>query len=352
MNSTSNSRNLLRAVLTAAGIVTGAGAQAQDPVFYAAPGMKVLDINEAALLEAREVGFTFALGVDLDRHWSAELGFMEASPRHLEDQTEANMDTWQVDLRYTMGQPRDRVRLYVSGGVGNINIDGENNSLLAFGGGVEFELREQVVLRAGLRNYSYLSRKFVDSDLGFDAGVVYYFGERNPPPPPPPPPEPVAVAPPLDSDGDGVPDSADDCPDTPAAYAVDENGCPIMVEEITRFELQVNFDFDEAVIRAEDVSEVEGLAEFMREYDGVMVQLEGHTDNIGTELYNLDLSQRRADAVRDMLIEDFDISPGRIMAQGFGEQLPVADNETEAGREANRRVMAVVMETLQNYQLR
>lgn len=352
MNSNSNSRNLLRAVLMTAGIAICAGAQAQDPVYYATPGIKVLDINEAALLEAREVGFTFALGVDFDRHWSAELGFMESTPRHTGDQNEADFDTWQVDLRYTMGQPRDRVRLYVSGGVGNSNIDGENDSLYSFGGGVEFELRDQVVLRAGLRNYSYLGRKFVESDLGFDAGLVYYFGERNPPPPPPPPPEPIAVAPPLDSDGDGVPDSADDCPDTPSTYAVDENGCPIMVEEITRFELQVNFDFDEAVIRDVDVSEVEDLAEFMGEYDGVMLQLEGHTDNIGTELYNLDLSQRRADAVRDMLIEDFGISAGRITAQGFGEQLPVADNETEAGREANRRVVAVVMETLQNYQLR
>ena len=116
--------------------------------------------------------------------------------------------------------------------------------------------------------------------------------------------------------------------------------------------MQVNFDFDEAVIRDQDVPEIEDFAEFLREYDGVMLQLEGHTDNVGAQLYNMDLSQRRADAVRDMLIEDFGISPGRVTAQGFGEQMPVADNETEAGREANRRVVAVVMETLQNYQLR
>ena len=83
-----------------------------------------------------------------------------------------------------------------------------------------------------------------------------------------------------------------------------------------------------------------------------MLELEGHTDSIGTELYNLDLSERRANAVRDMLIEDFGIEPGRVTAQGFGEQLPVADNETEEGREANRRVVAVVMETLQRYEER
>ncbi len=340
---------LLWAAFVTAGIALAGGAQAQDPVYYAAPGLTLLDIGEEAMLEAREIGFTFALGVDFDRRWSAELGFMEADPAYAGDVVESDLDTWQVNLRYTLGQPGDRLRPYVMGGVGNFNLDGENDTFLNYGAGLEFELRDQVVLRAGVGNNSYLGRD--DGDLGFSAGLVYYLSERNPPPPPPPP-EPVAVAPPPDSDGDGVLDPEDDCPNTPSNYAVDENGCPILIEEIARFELQVNFDFDESVIRDEDVPEIEDLAEFLREYDGVMLQLEGHTDSVGTQLYNLDLSQRRADAVRDMLIADFGISPGRITAQGFGEQLPVADNETEAGREANRRVVAIVSETLQRYQER
>ncbi|MXY89746.1 MAG: OmpA family protein [Gammaproteobacteria bacterium] len=344
-------RNLFCAVLAVAGIAIAGSAPAQEPVYYISPGLNLLEFDQENMLENNEVGFTFSLGVDFDRHWSAELGFMEADPTYAGDQKKADLDTWEVGLRYTLGQPGDRLRPYVSGAVGNINIDGENDTLLNYGAGLEFELRDQVVLRAGMSRYNYLGR---DSDIGFNAGLVYYLGERNPPPPPAPspPPEPVAVAPPPDSDGDGVPDPDDDCPNTPSNYAVHENGCPILIEEIARFELQVNFDFDESVIRDEDVPEIEDLAEFLREYDGVMLQLEGHTDNVGTQLYNLDLSQRRADAVRDMLIEDFGISPGRVTAQGFGEQIPVADNETEAGREANRRVVAVVSETLQRYQER
>ena len=339
---------LLWAVLVTAGVAVAGPAAAQDPVYYISPGLTLLNIGDGAMLEEEEIGFTFALGVDFDRRWSAELGFMEADPAYEGDVVGADLDTWQVNLRYTLGQPSDRLRPYVTGGLGNFNLDGENDSFLNLGAGVEFELRDQVVVRAGVGNNSYLGRD--NGDLGFSAGLVYYLGERNPPPPPPP--EPVAVAPPSDSDGDGVLDPDDDCPNTPSNYAVDENGCPILIEEIARFELQVNFDFDESVIRDEDVPEIEDLAEFLREYDGVMLQLEGHTDNIGTQLYNLDLSQRRADAVRDMLIADFGISPGRVTAQGFGEQLPVADNETDAGREANRRVVAVVSETLQRYQER
>ena len=352
MNNNNISRNLFCAVLTVAGIAFAGSAQAQDPVYYVSPGLKLLQFDDEAMLEAREVGFTFSLGVDFDRHWSAEFGLLEADPLYAENQAEADLDTWQLDLRYTLWQPGNRIRPYFSGGVGNINIDGENDSFLSYGGGIEFELRDQFVLRAGVRNYSLLGRDWVDSDIGFDAGLVYYFGERNPPPAPSPPPEPIAVAPPPDSDGDGAPDPDDDCPNTPSNYAVDENGCPILIEEIARFELQVNFDFDEAVIRDVDLPEIEDLAEFLREYDGVMLHLEGHTDSVGTQLYNLDLSQRRADAVREMLIEDFGISLGRVTAQGYGEQLPVADNETEAGREANRRVVAVVAETLQRYQER
>ena len=59
-----------------------------------------------------------------------------------------------------------------------------------------------------------------------------------------------------DEDGDGVPDSADDCPNTPTNYAVDANGCPILIEEIARFELQVNFDFDEFTIRENEIAEI------------------------------------------------------------------------------------------------
>ncbi len=351
MNERIISRNLFCAMLAVAGIAFAGSARAQDPVYYVSPGLNLLEFDQENMLENSEVGFSFALGVDFDRRWSAELGFMEADPAYAESQNKADLDTWEVGLRYTLGEPGDRLRPFLSGAVGNINVDGDNDTLVNYGAGLEFELRDQVLLRAGMSRYNYLGR---DSDLGFNAGLVYYFSERNPPRQPEPEsrPEPVAVAPPPDSDGDGVSDPDDDCPDTPSTYAVDENGCPILIEEIASFELQVNFDFDESVIRDEDVPEIEDLAEFLREYDGVMLQLEGHTDNVGAPLYNLDLSQRRADAVRDMLIEDFGISPGRIAAQGFGEQLPVADNETEAGREANRRVVAVVSETLQRYQER
>jgi OOP family OmpA-OmpF porin len=121
---------------------------------------------------------------------------------------------------------------------------------------------------------------------------------------------------------------------------------------VARVELQVNFDFDRSEVKPEYFSEIEEVADFMEQYPDVVIELEGHTDSVGTEEYNRGLSQRRADAVRQVLIDRFDVQGSRITATGFGESQPIASNDTSAGRAQNRRVMTVIIKTLQNYQPR
>jgi len=149
-----------------------------------------------------------------------------------------------------------------------------------------------------------------------------------------------------------VPDSRDACPDTPRNYAVDARGCPIPVEEVARFELDVKFDFDRSEVRPQYFPEIQELAEFMNQYPDVIVELEGHTDSVGTDAYNQALSQRRADAVRDVLVGRYNIQSSRITSTGYGESRPVASNETAEGRAQNRRTITIVIKTLQNYQPR
>jgi len=72
------------------------------------------------------------------------------------------------------------------------------------------------------------------------------------------------------------------------------------------------------------------------------VVIEGHTDNVGSAAYNQKLSQRRADSVRKYLIDNYNIDPDRIDAMGYGEEKPIASNDTEAGRSQNRRIQAVL----------
>ena len=189
--------------------------------------------------------------------------------------------------------------------------------------------------------------------MGIDSSLIFYFGrDSRPAPRPTPEPEPAPAAPAPDSDRDGVPDSRDECPDTPMNYAVDDVGCPIPVEEVARVELDVLFEFDRDVVRPQYLPEIEEVAEFMEQYPDVVVELEGHTDSMGTNEYNQDLSQRRANAVRQSLIDDFDVQGSRITATGYGEEQPVATNDTAAGRQENRRVITVIIKTLQRYRPR
>jgi OOP family OmpA-OmpF porin len=139
-----------------------------------------------------------------------------------------------------------------------------------------------------------------------------------------------------DSDGDGVSDHLDKCPGTPKGRIVDTDGCEL------KLTLRINFDFNNTDIKPEFKLELDKAAEFIRMNSHVpYILLAGHTDSIGEDDYNQKLSERRAMAVRQTLINDYGIDGGRLVARGYGEAQPVADNATEEGRYQNRRVEVI-----------
>jgi OOP family OmpA-OmpF porin len=153
---------------------------------------------------------------------------------------------------------------------------------------------------------------------------------------------------PLDSDHDGVPDYLDKCPDTPPNTKVDKDGCPALgVNEEVGIELEVLFDTNKAVVKPQYLDNVKKVADFMRLYANTTADIEGHTDSKGSATLNKKLSQRRADAVREALVSKFGIDASRLRAIGYGKDRPIADNKTEAGRQKNRRVVAVVRAMVQ-----
>lgn len=114
------------------------------------------------------------------------------------------------------------------------------------------------------------------------------------------------------------------------------------VETRPNVRLNILFDFDRSDIKPQYQSEIKKAADFLAQYTDAMVIVEGHTDSKGTDEYNQRLSERRAQAVRNALIQRHGIMPSRITAQGYGESRPVATNETEEGRQQNRRVVVVI----------
>lgn len=145
----------------------------------------------------------------------------------------------------------------------------------------------------------------------------------------------------TDSDGDGVPDTGDRCPGTPRGTPVDDRGCPVQGVTMAGSEWHVAgdvlFDFDRAEIRADAAATLDGIAEHLKRSPDLKLVIEGHTDDVGTDEYNLDLGQRRADAAKAALVAR-GIAAERLWAASRGEAEPVAPNDSADNRALNRRV--------------
>jgi OOP family OmpA-OmpF porin len=142
----------------------------------------------------------------------------------------------------------------------------------------------------------------------------------------------ATVAPPMDSDVDGVFDDQDLCPDTPQGISIDDKGCP------TKLTLMINFANDSNYIGQQYMGSIATAATCINNYPGNIVYIDGHTDSLGSAKYNQKLSKKRALAVTNALIDKFGISASRMTARGFGEDQPIASNKTSEGRTSNRRV--------------
>ncbi|MBI5136112.1 MAG: OmpA family protein [Nitrospirae bacterium] len=228
------------------------------------------------------------------------------------------------------------------------------------------------------------------ADWRLGVGLVLPFGgpKKAPAPPPPAPP------PPGDTDGDGVTDDLDRCPDTPPGAVVNPAGCPADTDQdgvidlmdlcpgtlpratvdhrgcepdtdqdgvvnrqdlcpgtrlATRVDARgcpevkvirlegVHFHFDSARLTDPARTVLNGVAATLKSQRALQVEVAGHTDSRGSEHYNLRLSQHRAEAVRQHLVQA-GVPAAMLTARGYGEGAPVTENVTDDGRARNRRV--------------
>ncbi len=225
------------------------------------------------------------------------------------------------------------------------------------GGGLGFNVTRDVLLSF---DYRYLQSNIADFHTDPDPGDSRFeqryrahtamgtmqvrFGKAPPPPvvitrtvevpveaPPPPPAHDRCRD---DTDRDGVGDCDDRCPNTAAGFKVDATGCII---EQTVVLHTVNFEFDSDRLTAPAQRILSEIAASLNGQQGLYVEIGGHTDSIGSDAYNRSLSQRRADSVMRYLTAQ-GVGANRLTARGYGEERPMATNNTEDGRAENRRV--------------
>jgi OOP family OmpA-OmpF porin len=293
----------------------------------------------------RFFGDHFSLDIEYDEYAGDYSLYNNVAPGATYDKW--SLSNWGLMGRYHFGT--SAVRPYVALGAGwqkhgNVS-DTDSNETLSYGLGLTGQFSKHLSGRAqALWRHDFDDQSGApDSyrDFIYSIGISFDFGGKEPPPPPPAAPAAPPPPPPNpDLDGDGVLNAHDKCPNTRPGAVVDLDGCE--VEAVIELE-GVNFDFDKATLKPETMVILNEAAALLDKHERVVVEVAGHTDSIGTETYNQGLSERRAKAVQDYLVSK-GVKASRLSAKGYGESLPIASNDTEAGRAENRRVELIVLD--------
>ena len=218
--------------------------------------------------------------------------------------------------------------------------------------GVRYLFREDIVFNLGIETVK-LNRHRVNNVY---AGIQYFpfadnqpskkYRQQNKEVPATPKSEPEQAATihsvPIDSDGDTAIDTLDSCVNTPSVDAVGANNCKRYETETKLMRLNLLFALNSSELTQGDLAEVAKLAKFMQEHSNTSVVLEGHTDIRGKAHYNQYLSERRANAVKQELIETHSIASSRVEAIGFGSSRLIDPANTETAHTMNRRTVAEI----------
>jgi len=227
---------------------------------------------------------------------------------------------------------------YVLGGLNALDFDTDTEAALNVGLGYRQYFTDRFAAYGEVKGNYQFNEKYTDAIA--QIGLIYYFSKNDAPV------EPVVVyAAPVDTDQDGVVNGTDECANTPMSDKVDAVGCTIFEEEKLSTRLLVNFDNNKSEVKPEYYSEVEKTADFLKTYPQVNITVDGHSSAVGAADYNKELSQKRADAVADLLVSEYGIDASRITAVGHGEEELLDTANTAEANEMNRRIEINIEET-------
>jgi OmpA-OmpF porin, OOP family len=340
--------NILRAAILAAVLTPGFALADGVETYLGVPFNKYADLDIGDLDMKDSVGVSLTAGYRFENPFAVELSYARADSGIDQDQSiDIDVESLSLDGLYHFAESED-VSPFVLLGVSEYQrkatsdgVSGKDaQTAIDLGLGLKKFVTDHFVIRSDVKLFHTLDES--DTHGALSVGFGYSFGERAKAAPAPVAAAPVAKAP-VDSDGDGVTDDLDKCPDTPAKLKVDSVGCPIILKENVEVSLKVLFDTASDVVKPEYESEVKKVAEFLEQYQGTTAEIHGHTDSRGSNSYNKTLSQKRADSIVKVLVEKFGIAASRVKAVGYGEeQLIVKPEKTPADQAQNRRVIGKI----------
>jgi OOP family OmpA-OmpF porin len=230
--------------------------------------------------------------------------------------------------------PDNNLVPYLAAGYGAITIDRDNQNSLtkgtfSYGPGIKYFLTDDLALRGDFRHLVFSHNESL-FNYEYTVGITYQFGGKQPAPAAAP-----VAAPVVQPEAEVAPAPEPLLEPVPAAEPT-----PEMMKYC--ISLNIEFDIDKAEIRPQYNDEVAKVGDFMKKYPTTTAVIEGYTDEVGNDEYNMQLSQRRAESVVRSLVENFGIDPARLSAKGYGKSKPITGNATDEGRQKNRRINAII----------
>jgi OOP family OmpA-OmpF porin len=325
----------------------------ESGAWYLAP-MAQYDFLDKSRISNDHAGYQIGLGHDFTSNFALEVADSNGSfrVRTNSGNPHEKLNAISLDAIFKLLPVTSWVRPYLLVGTGGMTDDigtirPKNNAWLAeAGGGLLTGLGSQTgAARWQLRTEVKYRREFIQNtafipnnpgDIIASVGFQLMFGAPTPPPPvakalPPPPPEVVAPPPPP------PPPAPEPC-HAPAGFQVDAN-CRII--EQTLVVRAVDFEFNSLRLTEPAQETLDEVATALAKQPEMQVEIQGYTDSIGADAYNLNLSQKRADAVKAYLVGK-GLNSSALTAKGYGKSDPIASNATRDGRAQNRRVAFAV----------
>lgn len=323
--------------------LTGIAHAGSDPgSWYVAPrinGVWVADDRQAD----DDIGFGASLGKVVSPDWNVELGLDSSGHRRAGTDDRLRLNTFDLNALRVFKR-EDSVNPYLIGGVGYMDTNdraSDKDFYAKAGLGMMADIARNTSKGTNLqlRGEMHVRKVFGDeapTDYVASLGLLYSWGGSIAAPAAT---AIAAIAPVVvkpvdgDDDRDGVPNSRDKCPNTPPGAKVDSDGCEcgdIVLRGVT-------FVTDSAEITPQGQLVLDSLVSGLARRAGTKLEIRGHTDDVGSETYNLALSQRRAESVKAYLVSK-GLNAADLSTIGLGEMQHVAPNDTPEGREQNRRV--------------
>lgn len=317
--------------------------------FYGGVGVGLSYLNPddsdalAQVNDRKDLGFQLLLGRDIGKRFGVELMFTDLGEAKIDTNGSTNgsiaySESSLSGVYYFYradGTPKKRKGLsaFARAGVGQLDTEArnilheqDNDTHLLLGGGAEYGFGNGLAVRG-----EYIS---FDHDAKYlQAALVYRLHSKPQPKIVIPVAKPAEPIPPMDSDGDGVFDKQDLCPNTPAGREVDVTGCPSFNDNITG----VYFQSNSAELTEGAKQVLDDAAEELNLFPTVVLTISAHTDSRGSAAYNLTLSGQRAASVANYLVSR-GVDSSRLVPRAMGESFPIDTNDTSVGRLNNRRV--------------